>query len=193
MKVSTEVMDAIHAALADGTATEGPTNAVYRGDGKTYTVEKSPTARKPKKGKLLPESFCIEQRANGARVARWQLPLLTVSEANNGKWKVKSGRVQAAWNAVGIAFGPRLDIVAEFVLALHAGTAVQCTFTRVGGRELDPFVNLPSAMKALEDSVIYFFGVSDRHPLWRPKCKQLPGTGPQGVVIELELMEGKEQ
>jgi hypothetical protein len=62
---------------------------------------------------------------------------------------------------------------------------VRARFVRLGGKRLDPMVNLPSAMKGCEDAVCFLLGLDDSSPLWVPSCDQEPGDGPVGVRIEL--------
>lgn len=119
--------------------------------------------------------------------AVWVLPILTVAESNSrDDWAKKSNRTRTARRIVSRAFGPRLDVVARFALAFHAGRTLGVVFTRLGGRKLDKGVNLPSALKATEDAVALMLGADDGAPNWDAKFEQQPG-GKSGVRIELKL------
>lgn len=47
-------------------------------------------------------------------------------------------------------------------------------------------MNLPSALKGVEDAVAFLIGADDADPRWRCECRQEPG-GPLGVKIELAV------
>lgn len=112
------------------------------------------------------------------------LPVVTVAEANGRDWKARSRRSGSAWKAVRQV--ARIGEFARFEARIRAGKAVSAHFVRLGGRELDRMVNLPSALKGVEDAVAYLIGVDDRSPLWVPSCAQEPGPR-WGVRVELRI------
>ena len=50
--------------------------------------------------------------------------------------------------------------------------AIRVTFTRIGGRRMDEFANLPRSFKHLEDSLAAFLGCDDGWPQWIAKAEQ---------------------
>lgn len=117
--------------------------------------------------------------------ATWVIPIATVSETNERKWRERSRRTQAARAAVSKALGPHLRHLAPVAEAYHAGREVRVLFTRLGGHRLDKS-NLPAAFKATEDALALMMGASDGAKNWLPDWEQVPG-GPCGVRIELSV------
>lgn len=106
-----------------------------------------PAITKPKKKRerIKPLVFIpqlIETSLNGIR---FQLPIHTVSEANNfDKWKDKSARHQAQKKAIFNAF-----------YSYRPFLKLPCTIrmTRVAPKALDVFENLPMSMKYIVDAI----------------------------------------
>lgn len=116
-----------------------------------------------------------------------QLPILTKSEANQGgNWKGKSKRTKDARRQVSLLCGPHLRKLAWFAEHYHRGGTLKATFTRMGGRHLDPMANLGHALKATEDAICLMLGVDDGDPRWVAVPKQELG-GDVGVRIEITL------
>ena len=114
----------------------------------------------------------------------WLVAFESVVEANKRDWRARSRRSGAAWKAVRKAV--RLVDLAPFDHCLSRGQAVQARFVRLGGRHVDPMVNLPSALKGVEDALCYLLGTDDGGGLWIPSCDQEPG-GSVGVRVELTV------
>ena len=144
-------------------------------------VEAPAKRGKRAKDQLLPPSFIPGESPV------WVVPVKTVSEANSRGWRQKSGRTQGTRKAVCRALGQHLEAVIPFATAFHAGRAVVVRLTRLGGQKLDRTANLPSSLKAVEDSVALVMGADDGAPNWRCEVDQEPG-GDWGVRIQLELM-----
>lgn len=108
----------------------------------------------------------------------------TASEANQRGWQGKSRRTHAARLAVSRLLGPFLRAVADVAEHYHAGGTLDVVLTRVGGKRLDPTVNLPSALKATEDAVALMLGADDGDPRWRCRCEQETG-GLVGVRVRV--------
>jgi hypothetical protein len=104
-------------------------------------------------------------------------------EANLRAWRGRHARAGAAWRAVREAVGPLSNLL-MFEWWLSKGRPVRARFVRLGGKRLDPMVNLPSAVKGVEDAVCFLLGIGDESPLWVPSCDQEPGDL-CGVRIEL--------
>jgi hypothetical protein len=115
----------------------------------------------------------------------WVFPLVTASEANGRDWRARSRRAGAAWRAAREAV--RLEQLAPFAEHLRAGKPVSVRIVRLGGYRLDRLVNLPSALKGVEDAFAYLLGIQDSSPLWVPSCDQEPG-GAVGVRVELSCV-----
>lgn len=116
----------------------------------------------------------------------WHLPLYTAAEINGRDWKARSRRTKAAWKAVSLAFGPRLDCLAPFGRHLHAGRPLRVALLRLGPRRLDP-ANLGTALKAAEDAAAHHLGYDDGGPLWRAEFHQT-ACDRYGVVVTLEAL-----
>lgn len=112
----------------------------------------------------------------------WVVALETRAEANGRDWRNRNARAGSAWKAVRSVF--TLSALAKWELNHRFGEPIYARFTRLGGQRLDPLVNLPSALKGVEDALCYLLGIDDSSPLWKPCCEQVPG-GPYGVKIEL--------
>lgn len=151
----------------------------------TPTLLPSGRAAKPKKSDMVEELFASMP---GGPV--WVLPIVTASEANCRQWQAKSNRTREARRIVSPALGKRIDYLAPFARAYHAGIPVRVILTRLGGRKLDEGVNLPSSMKAVEDAVALMLGADDGSPLWHVEFEQEPEHTGHGVRIELR-MKGK--
>jgi hypothetical protein len=119
--------------------------------------------------------------------ATWTVPLATANESNGRAWRARSRRAGEAWKAVRKAVDLRW--LAPIELHLRAGRPVAVRLVRLGGKRLDPLVNLPSALKGVEDALAYLLGVDDGSPLWLPSCDQEPG-GPMGVRVTLTCVGG---
>jgi hypothetical protein len=119
-----------------------------------------------------------------------EIPVETVSEINDRKWKARSRRTGKAWKAVSRTICPHLILLASFAAAYHRGQALRIVFTRLGGKRLDRS-NLPTALKATEDSVAYLLGADDGDPRWRAAWEQQPG-GAVGVRVEITVETGGE-
>lgn len=157
-------------------ATVGPSTAELMARAERESVG----AVKERKPKPLVTPLTVN-RPDGTLV--YVIPLETVGEANQRQWQARNRRAGAAWKAVRAVV--RLDDLAPYAERLQAGGSVAIRFVRLGGRELDPMVNLPSAMKGVEDAFAYLLGVDDRSPLWRPSCGQEAGER-VGVRVEIE-------
>lgn len=147
---------------------------------KDEAVEKPSVMRRRRKQSLIEPSFDPP--------CTFTIPLSTVSEVNQRQWQARSRRSNAAWKAVSKAFGPRLVQVGLVAGLFHqAGKHVLCTLTRLAPRELDRTVNLPSALKAVEDVVAFILGIDDRDERWVCRCEQEKADG-YGVRIKLEAV-----
>ncbi len=143
----------------------------------------TPAASKGSKGgKPVPVEPAVTLHA---AVMTFTLPILTASEANQRQWQGKARRTSDARRAVSRAFGRHLRRLASYADHYHAGGVLLVTLTRLGGKGLDRTVNLPSALKAVEDGVATVLGADDGSPLWRCRCEQEPGPK-YGVRIRLE-------
>lgn len=142
-------------------------------------------AAKPRKSDMTGNLFYCSE---GGPV--WVLPIVTASEANCRQWQAKSNRTREARRIVSPALGKRIDYLAPFARAFHAGILIRVILTRLGGRMLDRGVNLPSSMKAVEDAVALMLGADDGSPLWDVQFEQEPEHTGHGVRIELR-MKGK--
>lgn len=149
-----------------------------------YGQTSAESAEPPKKPREKPALL----EAEFIRPATWIIPLETHAEANGRSWKARSARTQAARRAVSQALGKRLVPLAFASEGYHFGRPVKVRLTRLGGRALDPTVNLPSALKAVEDAVCMMIGADDGSPLWQCRCDQEPG-GAYGVRITFETEE----
>ena len=103
----------------------------------------------------------------------------TVSEANRrDTWgKIKRKREQRDRTIeevqVALAAGKRLPETGPWFLRL----------TRVSPKSLDRAVNLPSALKAVEDAVAAVLGVDDGSPMLETSCDQRRGK--PAVLVEI--------
>ena len=119
----------------------------------------------------------------------WLLPVITVAETNSrDDWAKKSNRTRTARRVVSVAFGRRLDAVAPYALAYHAGRSITVVLTRLGGRKLDA-ANLPSALKSTEDAVALMLGADDGDARWIASFRQ-ECEGKSGVRVELRILPG---
>lgn len=141
--------------------------------------------QKPAPKARAAKSVLVEASHPSAGV--WLVAYEAVNESNQRSWQGRNRRAGAAWKAVRSAF--TLADLLPLELALRRGEPVRALFVRLGGKRLDPLVNLPASLKGLEDSVAYLLGVDDGSPLWRPYCGQEPGPGPVGVRVELSTHE----
>lgn len=112
----------------------------------------------------------------------WIVPLETRNESNQRNWRARNRRSGAAWMAVRAVV--QLQYLSQWELIHRWGYCIYARFTRLGGQRLDPLVNLPSALKGVEDAMCYLLGIDDSSPLWKPCCDQEPGAA-YGVRIEL--------
>lgn len=110
------------------------------------------------------------------------VPIETVNESNGRDWKARSRRSGQAWKLVRKSV--KLEHLAFFEARIRQAMPVYARFTRLGGRKLDPMVNLPSALKGVEDAMAFLLGVDDGSTLWIPECGQETG-GLVGVRIVL--------
>jgi hypothetical protein len=132
-------------------------------------------APKRKAGKVeLVEAFASE--------CCWTIPLETRGEANQREWRAKNRRDGAAWKAVRDAVD--LWSLRFWENHAHHGGTVYCRLTRLAPKTLDSLVNLPSALKGVEDALCYLLGIDDSSPLWKPSCNQEVNLR-YGVRIEL--------
>lgn len=107
-------------------------------------------------------------------------------------FRVRARRVkrerEAVFAALYAEFGPAGQrFVREFAEARRSPLTV--VLTRIGGRGVDPTVNLPASLKAVEDHVSEWCGIDDGSPLWRCSCRQEPGPA-WGVRIEIHAERG---
>ena len=117
--------------------------------------------------------------------ATWVVGAEVPSIANDRDWRTRNRVAQVHRKAVSRAFGPHLRELATFAEHLHGNGVVRVTLTRLGGRALDKWDNLPASCKYVLDTVCLFFGVDDADPRLDVKHLQEPG-GPTGVRIQLE-------
>jgi hypothetical protein len=146
--------------LAGGTATVTGLDTPKRKAGKVELVESSYTAP-----------------------ATWTIPLETRGEANQREWRAKNRRAGAAWKAVREAvelwqLEPWENAMIDY------GEPIYARLTRLTPKTLDSLVNLPSALKGVEDALCYLLGIDDSSPLWKPSCNQEVNLR-YGVRIEL--------
>ncbi len=141
------------------------------------------------RGKRKKASEVVEATFSPSPVPTWVIPLKTASEANSRGWHGKANRTQEARRVVCLALGRHLEYVVPFARAYHEGRPVRVVLTRLGGQMLDRTVNLPSALKAVEDAVALVAGADDGAANWRCECHQRPG-GAWGVEISLYAGEG---
>lgn len=144
----------------------------------------APKAKRAKPGELVPMRFLCDERAWNDVTATWWIPFACVNESNERAWKGRHARAGAAWRVVRKAV--HLEDVARFEVWLENEGTVYAKFTRLGGKRLDPLVNLPASLKGVEDAFAYLCGVDDGSPLWVPRADQEPG-GLVGVRVELSL------
>ena len=114
----------------------------------------------------------------------FRVPLRTMSEANQRVWQGRSRRTGEARKAVSRLFGEALRLLVELAEHYHGGGALDVVLTRLGGKALDRTVNLPSALKGVEDAVALMLGADDGDHRWRCRCEQEPG-GRVGVRIRI--------
>jgi hypothetical protein len=175
--------------LAGGTATlvDQTTGEVLYEPGGGTTRHRIDTDSAPKKsGKRVESSPVLApaltvNKPDGTLV--YVIPLDTRAEANQRDWRAKNRRAGAAWKAVRSVV--RLSELAPYEQRIAAGGSVDIRFVRIGGRFLDPLVNLPSALKGVEDVFAFLLDVDDRSPLWRPSCGQETGSDGMGVRVEI--------
>jgi hypothetical protein len=108
---------------------------------------KMPAIEKPKKKRerVKPLAFIPKLIETSLSGIRFQLPIHTVSEANNfDPWKKKHLRHKAQHKAIWEAFYPYRPFI-----------KLPCTIkmTRVAPKSLDVFENLPMSMKYIVDAV----------------------------------------
>ena len=137
------------------------------------------------RGKRKPV-LLLETRKVGP--SSWEVGLETRSEANGTRWRGKHNRTHAAKLAIRKAIVLR-DVV-PFEERLLSCLPIHVKLTRIGGRELDRFENLPASLKGVVDAVAYLLGIDDSSPLFCVSCAQEPGGGAYGVRIELSKGEG---
>jgi hypothetical protein len=105
---------------------------------------------------------------------RMDIPIRTVSGLNAREhWRKRAKRVEAERYAV------RMAIVAQFGAKVADAPKPPCVvkLTRIGPTNgLDPFDNLPSALKGVVDEIANWLGVNDRKSdLVRYECAQERG------------------
>ena len=110
------------------------------------------------------------------------MPIKTISEANRSRhehWTKTRKRIQGQKDA---AYILTLQALNEQGLG---SPPWRTKFTRIAPDKLDPMVNLPGSMKAVEDGVCRALGIDDRH--WQPECDQRIGRrGEYAVEVEIE-------
>jgi hypothetical protein len=74
---------------------------------------------------------------------------------------------------------------------LRPAAPLLVTLTRISAGKLDPFDNLPQALKGMVDEIARQLGVDDKDPLVKYVAKQERGArGYNAVRIEIELQPG---
>ena len=116
------------------------------------------------------------------------IPVLVQSEANiGGKLRSKIARKVSVKRAVQSVLGPNLEKLVPFAWSYHEGHALRIVYTRLGGRGLDAFDNLPRSLKGVQDVLAGALMADDRDPRWQARAEQEPG-GLVGVRIEIEVL-----
>lgn len=141
-----------------------------------------------KRGKpaLLP--FRIDAtHAGRARRLVIELPVRTVSEANQRAWRERSNRTREARAVVSRCLGPHLRTLAAYAEHYHGGGVLKVTFTRVGGSPIDAMANLGASLKHCEDALCLLLGTDDGDKRWQAAAEQAAGKA-VGVRIELECV-----
>jgi hypothetical protein len=110
------------------------------------------------------------------------LPIRTVSEANRAShehWRVRQRRAKAQREAAALCMWATLGKPPALPVKVH--------LTRVApSAGLDPFENLPSALKHVVDGVADWLGIDDRDPGVAWSCGQARGEPKQyGVRVEV--------
>jgi hypothetical protein len=146
----------------------------------------------PGRGKhppMVEPSFGCARGAGGAVLsAVWVIPVRTVSEANaRGRW-AQAGRVHGQRSAVCRALAPCWRVAGPLGDHYRSGRPLRVELVRLGGRGLDRGVNLPRALKAIEDATCLVLGTDDGSPLWRVSWGQEAG-GPWGVRVTIEAVQ----
>jgi hypothetical protein len=149
--------------------------------GETETAK--PAKSRPKRGEVeLVPPLCVSP---GPGKLIMLLPLETKSETNQRQWQARSRRNQKAWRVVRSV--ARLDLLAPFEAHWRQGREIDVVLVRLGGRQLDPLVNLPSSMKGVEDALAYLLGINDNSPLWKPRADEVLSTEHPQVGVRVEL------
>lgn len=119
-------------------------------------------------------------------LVEFALPILTVSEANNIKWRQKSNRTKEARDRVSRFWGANARAFLAVTEAYHRGDALRLTFTRLSPGLLDGMANLGVSLKGVEDAVAMMMGANDGAGNWLATSRQV--KQPQyGVVVTIEI------
>lgn len=149
----------------------------------------SPPAPKAANGKRHAGELVAAAHEHGTRdgvpYAWWVIPVEVPSLANDREWRTRNRVAQTHRRAVSRALGPHLRALAPFAEHLHDGGRLRITVTRLGGRKLDAFDNLPASVKYVLDGLCLALGVDDSDSRLLVVPEQQPG-GPVGVRVELQ-------
>ena len=143
------------------------------------TAKAKPARKKPRKKDLLPSVFIPPNT--------FLLGIETVSEANHtGSMQARFRRIACQRESVQKLLALYWSIIGPVGDAARAGEPVALKLTRLGGRTLDRWDNLPRAMKAILDGVCLQLGIGDNLPNLTVEYGQEKNER-IGVRIELSL------